>query len=263
MALPDPLLGFWQSWYRLSPNPQPTPWGMVITDPRYPLIYDANQGGVLFDLATVGAEEILRGVEPALREAGAAHRHVEFWGVPDPCPAFDAIASASDEHHTDVDMVFEAEPVLEPPGDIVVREVDPADRDIRAVFRRTYTMYGDELGDDLVDQMDRRFDSDVIPAGLRMFAAFDGREIAGFVNLLSLDRIGYLDSVVTLPSFRRRGVATAGVLHVVRESLDGGDRLVHLLADEGDAPQRLYERLGFRVAARVRSATTKVLTPDR
>jgi predicted GNAT family acetyltransferase len=90
-----------------------------------------------------------------------------------------------------------------------------------------------------------------------------GEEIAGFVGLLSLDGIGYLDSVVTLPSFRRRGVATAGVLHVVRESLDGGDRLVHLLADEDDAPQRLYERLGFRTRARVRSATTKLPSADR
>jgi ribosomal protein S18 acetylase RimI-like enzyme len=261
MTLPEPLLGFWQSWYRLSPNLEPTSWGVIITDPRYPLIYDANQGGVLFDLETVDGDEILKAIEPALREAGAAYRHVEFWGVPDACPAFGEIASRSDEHHTDVDMVFEAESTLEPPSDVVLREVDPTDSLIRPAYRQTYTMYGDHLGDDVVEQMDRRFYDVIIPSGLRMFAAFLDDEVAGFVNLMSLDGIGYLDAVVTLPSHRGRGVATAGVLHVVRESLGGGDRLVHLLADEGEAPQRLYERLGFRVRARVSSATTKLPPP--
>jgi GNAT superfamily N-acetyltransferase len=119
-------------------------------------------------------------------------------------------------------------------------------------------MYGDQLAEDVVEQMNRRFLDVVVPAGLTMFAAFVEDEIAGFVNLLSLERIGYLDAVVTLPKFRRRGIAATAVMHVVERSLEGGDRLVHLLADEGDPPQRLYERLGFRVRARVGSATKRL-----
>jgi ribosomal protein S18 acetylase RimI-like enzyme len=260
MTLPDPLLDFWQAWYGLSPDPRPTPWGVVITDHRYPLIYDANHAGVLFDHDRITADDVLGELDPALRRVGAAYRHVEFWGLPDPCPAFDDIAARSDESHTDVDMVFEAEPILDPPADVEMREVDPTERPYWSVYITTRDMFGDEMSAEVIEQMNRRDLEVLIPGGVRMFGAFVDGEMAGLVNLLSLAGVGYLDSVVTLPRFRRRGVATAGVLYVVRQSLEEGDRAVHLLADEGDAPQRLYERLGFRVAARVRSATTK-LTP--
>ena len=261
MTLPDPLTDFWEAFYRLSPERRSTPWGVVITDARYPLIYDANQAGVLSGHERITVEDILTELEPALREVGAAYRHAEFWGIPELCPAFDDLAAQSDENNADVDMVFEAEPTLDPPPDVTVREVDPTDGVIWAAYRPTLHMYGETFSGDVTEQMERRFQEVLLPAGLRMFGVFAGDEIAGFVNLLSLERIGYLDAVVTLPPFRRRGVATAGVLHVVRESLDGGDRLVHLLADEGDAPQRLYERLGFRVKGRVRSATKKLANP--
>ncbi len=124
-------------------------------------------------------------------------------------------------------------------------------------------MFGDVLAEDVVEQMDRREQEVLIPAGLRMFVALVEGRVAGFTNLLSLRAVGYLDTVVTLPQFRRRGVATAAVTHAVGESLAGGDRLVHLLADEGEPPQALYERLGFRVRARVRSVNRSLLPGDR
>ena len=255
-------MDFWQAWYGLSPTRRKTPWGFVITDPRYPLIYDANQAGVLTNHDRVTAQDVLGELARAHRQASFAFQHVEFWDPPDPCPALEDIAAGSDERNWDVDMVLEADSTLEPSLEIEIKEVDPADPKVWPIFITTQRMYGDDLDDDVVEQMNRRFLDVVVPAGLTMFAAFVDHEIAGFVNLLSLQRIGYLDAVVTLPSFRRRGVATTAVMRVVERSLDRGDRLVHLLADEGGAPQRLYERLGFRVRARVGSATKRLQAPD-
>ena len=253
---------FWLAWYRISPMVRQTSWGVVVTDPRYPLIYDANQAGILTGHDEISADDVLAQLTPALREARAVYQHVEFWDPADPCPALEDIAAASDERHWDVDMVFEERSVLQPSPDVDVRVVDPADPKVWPVYTTTQKMYGDDLPEDVVEQMNRRFLEVVVPTGLTMFAAFVDGEIAGFVNLVSLAGIGYLDAVVTLPPFRRRGVATTAVMHVVERSLDRGDRLVHLLADEGDAPQRLYERLGFRVRARVGSATKRLQPAD-
>ena len=73
--------------------------------------------------------------------------------------------------------------------------------------------------------------------------------------------MGYVDNVVTLPRFRRRGVASATTGRAVRESLAKGDRLVHLLTAEGGGPVRLYEALGFRARGTVASVTRR-LRPD-
>ncbi|MFN2590907.1 MAG: GNAT family N-acetyltransferase [Actinomycetota bacterium] len=263
MTLPDDLMDFWLAWYSLSPYVRRTDWGAVITDPRYPLIYDANQAGVLTAHDAVTADDVLRELTPALRKAGAAFEHVEFWDPPNPCPALEEIAARSEQRGWDVDMVFEADPTLDPSPEVEVREVDPLDDRVWAAHASTRQMFGQTLSGDVLEQMDRMAREVVVPAGLRIFAGTIGDELAGLVNLLSLNGVGYLDSVVTMPDFRRRGVATAIVLHVVERSLDGGDRIVHLLADEGDPPQRLYERLGFRVRARVGSATRRLETSDR
>jgi ribosomal protein S18 acetylase RimI-like enzyme len=80
-------------------------------------------------------------------------------------------------------------------------------------------------------------------------------EPAGYTSLLSSEGVGYLDNVVTMPPFRRRGVATGTVIAAVRSSLRSGDDRVFLLAERGGNAQRLYERLGFRVRSQIESYT--------
>ncbi|TMA58737.1 MAG: GNAT family N-acetyltransferase, partial [Deltaproteobacteria bacterium] len=58
-------------------------------------------------------------------------------------------------------------------------------------------------------------------------------------------------NVVTMPAFRRRGVASATVMAAVRTALAEGNELVFLLAERGAPPARLYERLGFGTWAQV------------
>ncbi len=94
-----------------------------------------------------------------------------------------------------------------------------------------------------------------LPRGLRFFVGFVEGQMAGQATLLGIDGVSYLDSVVTRPEFRGRGVATATVLRAVQAGIERGDDLVHLLAVKDSGPQRLYERLGFRVEAEVVSFT--------
>jgi ribosomal protein S18 acetylase RimI-like enzyme len=67
--------------------------------------------------------------------------------------------------------------------------------------------------------------------------------------------VGYLDNVVTMPEFRGRGVATATVGRAIEASRASGDNALFLLTEEDNPARRLYERIGFRVRAKVESFT--------
>lgn len=261
MTLPEPLLEFWLALSGLSPHFERTPWGTVIADSRFPMIWDANHAGIFEHHDEVNAEEIRAAIHPVLRKAGAVFEHAEFWDPPGRCPALDDLRAGAERHAADVVMVHEQPSTVDPPEVVTVREIRDPDADFWRRYSASRNMFGEPLPSDVVDQMDRRDREVMIPAGLRLFAAsVDGRS-AGLANLLSLRGVGYIDNVVTFPEFRKRGVATALVTRLVDESLGRGDGAIHLLADEGQAPQQLYERLGFRVRARVASCTRRLPAP--
>lgn len=63
-----------------------------------------------------------------------------------------------------------------------------------------------------------------------------------------------LQGVFTWPVLRRRGLAAAGVSELCRRAFASGSSHVQLAVIEGNVPaERLYERLGFRRFARLRT----------
>jgi RimJ/RimL family protein N-acetyltransferase len=63
-----------------------------------------------------------------------------------------------------------------------------------------------------------------------------------------------LQGVFTWPEYRRRGLAAAGVSELCRRAFANGSTHVQLAVIEGnEAAERLYERLGFRRFARLRT----------
>lgn len=68
---------------------------------------------------------------------------------------------------------------------------------------------------------------------------------AGACELFSSDRWGRIDSVVTLPEFRRRGVASALVMTAVRDSIELGNTITYLCTETGSSAESVYLRLGF------------------
>lgn len=84
----------------------------------------------------------------------------------------------------------------------------------------------------------------------RYFAAEAGGRIAAYCELYSLAGTGQVENVVTLPEFRWQGLARAVVLHAVGESRGEGNEPTFLVADAGDWPHKLYEKLGFDTVGR-------------
>jgi predicted GNAT family acetyltransferase len=131
-------------------------------------------------------------------------------------------------------------------ADVDVQEVDASE------LAETWVEAGRSFGgsDELVAQMARhhRGVGETIPT--RYFAVRAGDRIAAYCELYSWERIGQVESVVTLAEFRRRGFARAIVLRAVAESLAVGNELTFLVADADDWPKELYEKLGFETIGR-------------
>lgn len=241
-------------WYRLGEaggRSLRTAWGVARADARYPLVHEANMAFVLEERSGLEPEAVPSALLPLLEEAGASHDHVEFWAS-QASPAARALRAEGWGETHDVVMGWEGGPPTCPPGPVVVREVSESEPGFLPCYRASRDDFGEEaLAPDVVDQLFRRHLEVPRPLDLRWLVGFLEGEMAGPASLISLDGVGYVDSVVTVARFRRRGVATATVLRAVEESLAGGDRTLHLLAVEGGRPQGLYERLGFRVRGRV------------
>jgi ribosomal protein S18 acetylase RimI-like enzyme len=115
--------------------------------------------------------------------------------------------------------------------------------------------FEDDPKDEVLDQMVERTRAVFVPAGVRWFLGYVDGEMAGYTSLISLEAVGYLDSVVTMPEFRGRGLGAATVSRAIEASQVSGDQALFLLTEEDNPARRLYERLGFRVMAKVESFT--------
>jgi GNAT superfamily N-acetyltransferase len=257
MTLPEPVRSFWYAMCTLGQRSFRTPWGVVATDRRFPLVWEANLACVMEPSPDLTAEDIDSALHPALREAGAPYEHVEFWETSGLGPALEGAQRRAERRSPDVVMTFEgpAGDIPPRPPDLDIEEVTAPDADFWPWLRGSLAEYGMTLSDQVLDQLVDRFRTVLVPAGLRWFVAhLDGRR-AGYAGLLSLSRVGYVEGVVTMPGFRGRGVASATVARAIRASTEAGDRALFLLTDPDGNARRLYERLGFRVAAAVEGCT--------
>jgi ribosomal protein S18 acetylase RimI-like enzyme len=260
VSLPAFLKAFSYAAMELGQRTERTPWGAVATDDRFPLVWDANAAAVLVPDDGVSPEDIRSALVPALRRVGAPSEHVEFWETSVESPALKEYRRSGKRPDPDVAMVFEG-PLPQPVAAVRVDEVSHPERSFWPWYRDSLREFGMKLSEDVLDQMVWRTREVLLPAGMRWFVGSVDGEPAGYASLISLEGIGYLDNVVTMPTFRRRGIAGAAVTSAVMASLEAGDARVFLLAENLGDPQRLYERLGFRVAAPIESFTRR-LAPE-
>lgn len=257
MPLPDALIPFWYQ-REATEHARRTPWGVVFADRRFALIYDANRAGVLEEVTDLTLEEVRKDLLPALQWAGSPHEHVEFWASQHATAVREIRAEGAEEKH-DVVMVFEGRPSRPGADEPEVRELVALDDEFLQWYRASRDDFGEqpqsEYTPEVIEQLYQR---DIVlfhPRGMRFFVGYIEGAKAGLAALESLSGVGYISTLVTMPEARRRGVGSALVRRVVDESLSSGDEMVHLLAEENGAPQRLYERLGFRVVSTVVSFT--------
>ena len=256
MTLPEPLLSFWMAHLEPHAEVQHTPWGAIVSDPRYPRVYEANHASILRPPPDLTLDEVRTDLMPALERAGATHEHLEVMDAHDDCPALRALEASPAERNTDVVMVFEgthpsvdARASSEAAGAVCVDRLEEPDDTFWKLLRLVPNEYGEALADEVLDQMLARAQDLFLPYLTFFTGTIDG-DIAGLASVLTLAGVAYVDNVVTLAAFRRRGVATAVVSRAVADALEAGATAVFLLAEENGSPQRLYEGLGFRVRRR-------------
>jgi GNAT superfamily N-acetyltransferase len=110
------------------------------------------------------------------------------------------------------------------------------------------TVVCDEEAEDLplwqaVTEMEAR------SSGCRLYLARLEGQAAGACDLFSHAGWGRIDSVVTVPAWRRRGVASRLTARAVADSLALGNTATYLFTDAGGAGEQVYRQLGFTVWA--------------
>ena len=79
----------------------------------------------------------------------------------------------------------------------------------------------------------------------RLYLARCNSTAVSVCDVFEHDGMARLESVVTRPEMRRRGIGAALVAHAIRDTLSRGCQTVYLSTEPGGAAERLYRRLGF------------------
>ena len=259
MPLPEPLHRFWTSLDELVADVQPTPWGAVVTDARFPDVWETNYARV--DVATeVSVATIEADLLPSLLRAGVRVEHLVSFHHEAHGELLAELSTRGHRISWDLAMVLDATPgaIAE---DIAVEELPPADELWMAAAGSMRDSFGIEPAA-AVEQLLTLERAVLAPAGKRWFAVRDdhGRPVS-LGTLLVLTGTGYVDNVATDPAARGRGYAGAIVTRIAQETRDAGAAGPFLLTDPGSpAVVRFYERRGFASAGFL--VSTKGPTPD-
>ncbi len=220
--------------------------GTAYFDHEAPLRYYSNLL-VIDEPASAPADRWVAEADRLMQERGLAHRLV---AVRD-SRAADRLSVGFVEHGFAVDrsvlMVQEApdpRPPLHAVEELTFAEVRGLEEEVTS--REPWA--GDP---ETVRQLTEHHGKLERAVGARFFAARVDGALAGCCELYVLGEEAQIESVDTLPEFRRRGLATAFVLAAAAAAREAGARRVHLWADAADWPQRWYATLGFRPVATV------------
>jgi ribosomal protein S18 acetylase RimI-like enzyme len=148
-----------------------------------------------------------------------------------------------------------------PDGDGRVVEVGDLDEAFWSAHRESLRWF-DITDADVVEQLERMEADVLVPAGRRWFAVPGPDGPDALAALLVLDRVGYVDHVVTFPRARRRGLARALSVRVVAEARAAGAERTYLLAEPEGAASRLYESIGFVRVTQIASWISEI-APSR
>lgn len=236
----EPLLRFWRAQDDLFDRVETAWWGAVVSDPRYPDVQEPNYARVETRQA-VRLAEVEALLLPAMDRSGSARSHVVIFHPEDQT---DLVVEASTRGERIAwDLVMEHRGA-DLDGDRRVAELRELDEAFWTAHRASLRWF-DIVEDGSQEQL-QTLERDVfIPAGRRWFAVSDAAGIQALAALLVLERVGFVDHVVTFPPARRRGFASALTRRVVAEASAAGAERTYLLAEPDGGVTPMYERLGF------------------
>jgi ribosomal protein S18 acetylase RimI-like enzyme len=246
----EDLLRFWDELDSGLEHVTPAWWGAVVTDGRFPGVWDANYARVETADPSLSLAEVAAALEPALEAAGAASFHVVLFRPRDTAGLLGELTARGDRPSWDIVMEHGGDP---PPADGDVEELRMDRRDDWDRLGRSLASFG--VDEPAIVQELLRLEREVLdPGGTKRWFGVrsPGGEVVAFGALVLLAGLGYVDHIVTFPEARGRGHARAIVARLVHEARAAGVRRIFLLV-EPDGPVRLYEGLGFREVTRIAS----------
>jgi ribosomal protein S18 acetylase RimI-like enzyme len=229
---------------RCSERLVPFKWGTALFRLDMPRVHDQNLLRVEREFESVSARDLATEADRIQRPAGLSHRKVI---VPDEAagerlsPEFSELSWRRGRH---VVMAHRG-PAPEPPAHPVVEVESPQ-------LRRARTLaFEQDLGSGASAQVAASLDliaSSVARA--RGFAVEIDGEFVSWCILYEENGIGQVDDVVTASPHRQRGYARSVVSAATRASLESGNEITFLVADEDDWPKELYAKLGYEPIGR-------------
>jgi ribosomal protein S18 acetylase RimI-like enzyme len=244
--IPEHVMRFWRSLDAMFGRVEPTRWGAIVTDGRYPAVWDANYARVDLDASDLTLAEVEASLLPALQETGASVQHVVSFHPEATRSLLHELEALG--HRLTWDLVMDL--VEEPP----IHRSSPVDAiasgpELWSRVRESLALFGIDDGATTVQLA--AIEREVLePGGKRWFGVRDDEgTIVSLGALMVLDDVGYIDNVATFEHARGRGFASALAARMIEVAHASGASHVCLFADPDDRPVvGIYERLGFRGA---------------
>jgi ribosomal protein S18 acetylase RimI-like enzyme len=237
-------------WHRLDElfeRAEPTWWGAVVTDRRFPRVWDANYARIDAGASGLTVDDVESALLPALADASVSIEHVVSFRPQAEDPILQAPTARGHQLTWDLVMDLEHDP---PPAAIEAEELSPGP----ALWDRvgqSLALFGiseAETASQLV-ALERVV---LAPAGKRWYGVADAGTVMSMGAVTVLDGVAYIDNVATFDGARGRGLASRVTTTLIRAARRAGAEHVWLLADPADtAVVGMYERLGFRGAGRL------------
>ena len=242
------FLRFWRALDARFERVEPAWWGAVVTDRRFPRVWDVNYARVEAP-GEVGVDEVMAALRPALRRAGARWVHLVLHRPEEQTDLIAALSVRGDR--LSWDAVMEQTDPRPGPAGVPVEEVIRPDEAFWEAFRASLREFRiDDPG--AVRELEAMERSVLLPVKRWFVVRVDGA-IASLGALVALEGLGYVDHVLTFPAARGRGYAGAIVARIADEARAAGSERVFLLTEEGSPAARVYARLGFRTVGRLGS----------
>jgi ribosomal protein S18 acetylase RimI-like enzyme len=251
MPIPEHIHRFWKALDELHFHSVPTWWGAVVTEPRFPAIWDFNYARVDEPAPDLTLIEVADALLPALAEVGTDTFHVLFFRPEETTGLMVELSTLGHTLSWDLVMDLTNEPTLHPSG--VNVELLEAGEELWSRVEDSLALFGN---DPTVSGQLRAIEEETFTADHKRWLGVRDDEgvIVALTALVLLEGVGYLDNVATFPQARGRGLASSLVVRAIELARETGARHVSLFADPDNAAVvRMYERLGFREVGRLAS----------
>jgi GNAT superfamily N-acetyltransferase len=251
MADLELLLRFWRALDSEFETVEPTWWGGVVADSRFPGIWDVNYARVETDDAALSLGEVESSLLPVMDRIGARHTHMVVFHPEQLTALLSEASTRGDRLSWDTAMELRGQ-APDAASAIDVEEVDPRDPSFWPTYRGSLGEF-QITGEDAIRQLEDIERDVLIPGGKRWFAVREAGRPRALGSLIGMEGVGYVDHVVTFPEARRRGYAGAVVRRIAEEARRSDLDHLYLLAEPGAEAASLYERVGFEAIGHIAS----------